>query len=83
MTAIAFAVNLLVSRELISASFKIQNTVESLIRRFGSLTFPLYCMHYPAICLLAAISPWKNTTFLNLAFIGWPTFLLVVGLTPM
>ncbi len=80
--AIVFAVHLACVRRLLSAERPVPQRLEALIRWFGSLTFPLYCFHYPAICLLAAISPWSITSLPHLIFICLATATLVIILTP-
>lgn len=39
------------------------------IRWLGGLTFPLYCIHYPALCFFRAISPWGIGTWRNASFL--------------
>jgi len=55
--------------------------VKRVVEWAGSLTFPLYCIHYPTICLLVAISPWPISSARHLAFVGLTTVALVVAVT--
>ncbi|MDD2465987.1 MAG: acyltransferase [Desulfobulbus sp.] len=82
-TAAIFSLHLVCAREFLSTSINFNRKNELLIRYLGSLTFPLYCIHYPAICLFAAVSPWGNTTITNFVFISLLTMLLVAGFTPI
>lgn len=66
-----------------TGSIKVHAQIKGIIEWAGSLTFPLYCIHYPAICLLIAISPWSNTSGIHLAFVGLTTAVLVVAVTPV
>jgi peptidoglycan/LPS O-acetylase OafA/YrhL len=53
------------------------------VRWLGSLTFPLYCMHYPVLSLAAAISPWDKSSLSHVAFACAMTALPVAALTPL
>lgn len=71
VVGVACAVNIVAARALLTDDVALNDTAASIARWLGSLTFPLYCLHFPILCLLAAISPF------NLA--SWPNvFLLVV-----
>lgn len=78
-----FALHLISVRNLLSAQAQIQPGLVALTRWLGSQTFPLYCFHYPAICLFAALSPWGNTTLANTFFVSISTLVLVAALTPL
>lgn len=82
LVAVAFALHLISVRSLLSGAVQIPAVISNTTRWFGSQTFPLYCFHYPAISLFAAISPWENTSIANLAFVSTCTLTLVVVLTP-
>jgi peptidoglycan/LPS O-acetylase OafA/YrhL len=83
LVAVLFSLNLVSAHNVCRISIAINLKLQRLIRWLGSMTFPLYCIHYPAICLLSAISPWSNTTSLNAIFISMPTLILVTVLTPV
>ncbi len=80
---IGFSVHLISMRQLLSQPINIRPQLDAAIRWLGSLTFPLYCFHYPAICFFAAISPWSNTSWANLVLITTSTIGLVIVMTPM
>lgn len=82
LTAIAFASHLLVARQLLE-NVKIGQSMESFIRWLGLLTFPLYCIHYPAMCFFRAISPFEPTTWSNLIFILISVLLVITIITPV
>jgi peptidoglycan/LPS O-acetylase OafA/YrhL len=79
--AVTFSINLLCARNLL-ASVQIRDRSRAVVRWLGSLTFPLYCIHFPVLCFLAAISPCARSSAANLIFIGGCTFALVVVATP-
>ena len=81
--AVAFATHLVCVRHLLSKPISIPERIGSGIRWLGSLTFPFYCFHYPTICLLAAISPWRDRTRSRLFFICICTIVLVIVTTPL
>lgn len=81
--ASAFAIHLISVRNLLSATVEIQPKITAVARWFGTQTFPLYCFHYPAICLFAAISPWENTALANAIFVSICTLTLIAALTPL
>jgi peptidoglycan/LPS O-acetylase OafA/YrhL len=82
IAAASFALHLIAARDLFSSPLAVYGKTVSSIRWLGSLTFPMYCIHYPTICMLTAISPWANTTFANLAFVSSFTLVLVAVITP-
>ena len=83
LTAAALSFNLIAARQVMTDSIKIQSRIKAIIEWAGSLTFPLYCIHYPAICLLVAMSPWPNTSGIHLAFVGLTIAALIVVVTPV
>lgn len=52
------------------------------VRWLGSLTFPLYAMHYPVICLVAAISPWRRDSWAQLVALAGVPLIVAAALTP-
>jgi len=55
--AVGFSIALLALRGLLGSGARPKPGMERLVRRAGAMTFPLYCMHYPLLCLLCALSP--------------------------
>lgn len=55
--AFCFAVALYALRGLFDGEGRAPPVLEKLVRRAGALTFPLYCLHYPLLCLACALSP--------------------------
>jgi peptidoglycan/LPS O-acetylase OafA/YrhL len=81
--ALAFGLHLIAARQLINLKTPLLAHVERPIRWLGSITFPLYCIHYPALCFFRAISPWGPWTMLNFIFMTAAVLLLVALLTPL
>lgn len=81
--ASAFAIHLVSIRNLLSAPVQIQAKTTTVARWLGTQTFPLYCFHYPTICLFAAISPWERTTLAHAVFVSVCTLTLIAALTPL
>lgn len=79
LAAIFFSLHLFCAREIfknLEPGFK--GNLESSIRWLGSLTFPLYLIHFPALALFASISPWSRTSLVNALFISILTFIIVI-----
>jgi len=83
LVASAFAIHLISVRNIFTGPAQLRPNLIAAVRWLGTQTFPLYCLHYPAICLFAAISPWGNTTFANTIFITICTLTLIAALTPL
>ncbi|MEP7155206.1 MAG: acyltransferase [Betaproteobacteria bacterium] len=83
LAAIAISAHLVSVRRLDAPLMKLLDHASTVVRWLGSLTFPLYCIHVPAICLLAAISPWSHASMTHLFFISVVTALLVIAITPL
>lgn len=82
LIAAAFALNLIAAREILVFSTPIKACAVSTIRWLGSLTFPLYCLHYPLLCLFSAVNPLDRTTIQAAAFSITAIFLCVAMVTP-
>ena len=83
LSAFFFALNVVCAREILrDVGFLAGGRIESLIRWLGSLTFPLYLIHFPALALFSSISPWSNESVGNVLFIGLLTFALVIFVAP-
>lgn len=83
LTALAFGLHLIAAKQLTNSSAEFTKHIERPIRWLGATTFPLYLLHYPALCFLRAISPWPPYSKLNLMFIVVGVLLLVSLLTPL
>jgi peptidoglycan/LPS O-acetylase OafA/YrhL len=81
--AATFGAHLVSGRILLANGFNLIERLSAPIRWLGSLTFPLYSFHYPAICLFSAISPWGITSMYRPVFVSAMTGLLVIVLTPV
>jgi peptidoglycan/LPS O-acetylase OafA/YrhL len=81
--AAAFAAHLVSARVLLAEGLKPIDRLRSAIRWLGSLTFPLYMFHYPALCLFSAISPWGETSVYRAVFVSAMTGALVIVVTPV
>ncbi len=77
--ALFFAINIICTREILKdINVEANKHAKSFIRWLGSLTFPLYIVHYPVLALFASISPWGNETVSHLIFISLFTFLIAI-----
>ena len=81
LVALIFALHLMAARSVCSAGARCR--AGALVRWLGSLTFPLYCMHYPVLALAAAVSPWDRSSLAHVAFACTATALLVTAFTPL
>ncbi|MFA9215605.1 MAG: acyltransferase family protein [Sphingomonadaceae bacterium] len=75
-----FALHLLAARTVLDGA--VRCWLQRCLRWLGGLTFPLYCMHYPVLALVAASSPWSPASPAHLALQCGATAVLVVLLTP-
>lgn len=82
VAAALFALNLVSALMLSDLAGKIL-VAPRVIRWLGSLTFPLYLLHYPVLCFLGAISPWPTTTISNALFLACGAVLVTIVLTPV
>jgi peptidoglycan/LPS O-acetylase OafA/YrhL len=85
LVAFVMAVHLVSVRSAMSKlpSKQVSERLVRTARYLGSLTFPLYCIHFPAICFLTAIYPWQRQTPYSIAFVVFGAFVLVIALTPV
>ena len=81
VVAMAFASHVVAMRRLLDGSAGASRALTATIRWLGSLTFPLYCIHFPALCLLTALSPWSNETWPHALLLVAGTFTLAAMLT--
>lgn len=81
--AIIFSINLFSAKNIFyHHPHFFQNSTQT-IRKLGKLTFPLYLLHFPTLCLIASITPFDNRSIYNVLFISVLTFLVVILLTPL
>jgi peptidoglycan/LPS O-acetylase OafA/YrhL len=83
MTALAFSLNVIAARQLLDVRIIIGKRIKAQARWLGGLTFPLYAIHFPALCLFAAISPWAHTSWAHGVFIASSVLVLVAVCTPI
>jgi peptidoglycan/LPS O-acetylase OafA/YrhL len=84
LSAIFIAIHLVCARSLLgdAPQQRSPHAAERMVRWLGSLTFPLYLIHFPALAFFTAISPWRIDTLPHALFITAATFTLVIVLTP-
>jgi peptidoglycan/LPS O-acetylase OafA/YrhL len=80
---LAFAANIVSVHGLLKPYASVLQRKAPAIRWLGSLTFPLYLLHYPAICFFRAISPAREDSLLNVFFIFFGVTVLVIALAPV
>lgn len=80
--AIVFAIHLIFARMLFSDALIVNDAFRKIAYWLGSLTFPLYCFHFPLICFFAAVSPWERSSILNIASVFFATLGITIVLTP-
>jgi len=76
LVAALFAINIICVHNLSGSDTHLPAGVQRFIRRASAVTFPLYCIHYPAMCFFTAISPWPTSSMADVVTV----FLLVMGL---
>lgn len=81
--AVAFAVNIISVKSLLDFDIKINDNLVKWVRWLGSLTFPLYCFHYPILCLFASISLWGISSPYTFVLELVATIVIVILLTPV
>jgi peptidoglycan/LPS O-acetylase OafA/YrhL len=82
MIAMIFGLHLIAARQLPSIMSSALLMAEKPIRWLGAITFPLYCIHAPALGFFKSISPWETESLANTIFIGASTLVLVAVFTP-
>jgi len=82
-TAFAFTVQMIAAQRLLSRVQRPPPPFERGIRWLGSTTFPLYAMHYPVLCLFAALSPFERTSWVSIAFVSAAVLTVVAVMTPI
>jgi peptidoglycan/LPS O-acetylase OafA/YrhL len=84
-TALAFAVQLVAARRVFSHMHapRPRPRLERLIRWLGATTFPMYAMHYPALCLFAVLSPFTPPSWAHVLFISAAVIIVIALMTPV
>lgn len=81
-TAIAFAAQMVAAQHLL-LEFSPPARLVRLGRWLGGTTFPMYAMHFPALCLFAAISPFARASWLNILFVSSAVVAVIAAMTPL
>lgn len=79
--ALIFGAHLVCARNLAPYITIKSNNIAALIRWFGGLTFPLYCLHYPALCLFRAVRVLPENSWMYVISMLLFVFALTVALT--
>jgi peptidoglycan/LPS O-acetylase OafA/YrhL len=82
-TAVAFAVQMLAARRLLGGSRRPPRLAQRAARQLGLATFPLYAMHYPVLCLFAAVSPFARDSWAGIAFVTIAVVFVIALMTPL
>ncbi|MEI9805668.1 MAG: acyltransferase [Pseudolabrys sp.] len=83
LVAILFAINLVCVQNLFGAETNIPLGAERFVKWVSALTFPLYCTHYPALCLFTAIRPWPASSVGGAVFEFALVMCLAAAVTPL
>ena len=81
--AVAFAVHLVAADRLLGQGHRLLERCAAPVRYLGGLTFPMYAIHYPALCFLAAVTPWRREAPLRILAITVAVALVIVAVTPL
>ncbi len=81
VTALAFAVQMISAQRLLTNVQRLPRPLERATRWLGSTTFPMYAMHYPALCLFAALNPFHRTSLVGITFVGAAVVTVVALMT--
>jgi peptidoglycan/LPS O-acetylase OafA/YrhL len=76
-------VQLIAAQRLLGTARHLPARLERLIRWLGSSTFPMYAMHYPALCLFAALNPFARSSWLGILFVCSAVISVIALLTPV
>jgi peptidoglycan/LPS O-acetylase OafA/YrhL len=81
--ALLFAVNLICVQNLASTETRLPVGVQRLIRGASAVTFPLYCIHYPALAFLTSLSPWPKSSIIGVLIVFTLVMGLAIAITPV
>ena len=81
--AFLFAVHLVATYAVLKERPSLPGPSASVVRWLGTLTFPFYAIHYPALCFFAAVSPFDRESVLSMAFVVVTVCALVTAVTPV
>jgi len=70
------------SKLVLDAGSALLDRPKRLIRYLGGVTFPLYAIHYPALCFFTAISPWNHASAPSLVFVTLSVAAVCAATTP-
>jgi peptidoglycan/LPS O-acetylase OafA/YrhL len=78
-----FTLHLIAARNLISSATTISTRTRKLALLLGAQTFPLYCIHYPLICLWTSITIWSIGSWKNIMAVTLFTSVITLLATPL
>jgi peptidoglycan/LPS O-acetylase OafA/YrhL len=82
LVALIFAAHLAAAQNWFTHRAAPRRALERVGHWLGLLTFPLYCTHFPALCLFRSLSPWAINSTRNAVFLALSTLGLAVAITP-
>nr|WP_315206509.1 acyltransferase [uncultured Albidiferax sp.] len=77
-----FALNIISAKVVFDGPANVKDGTQNLIKRLGALTFPLYCIHFPLMCLLAATAPFAHGSLLKVIYITILCLCFIIFVTP-
>ena len=83
VVAILFAINLICVQNLASTETSLPAGMQRLIRGASAVTFPLYCIHYPALVFLTSFSPWPKSSLIGVLAVFTLVMGLAIAITPV
>src|SRR5579863_8933339 len=82
MVALIFAMHLAAAQRWLAQRANPGRMLSRIGHGLGTLTFPLYCTHFPALCLFRALSPWPMNSIANAVFLALAAIALAAAITP-
>lgn len=82
LVALIFAAHLAAAQNCFARRAVPTRALERAGHWLGSLTFPLYRTHFPALCLFRALSPWAIDSTRNAIYLALSALGLAVAITP-
>jgi peptidoglycan/LPS O-acetylase OafA/YrhL len=80
--AVAFGIHLVGAQMALASMAKVPSAFERFARWIGRLTFPLYLLHYPMLCFIAALVPLDKAGLPYVLAVTLIVFAAVALLTP-